>query len=87
MRAVRGAPPSGVLRTSRFFPEETVMFLFGEICLACGWEGHGSRTEVHRESRGITAGPYRLFLAARPAVTQGVTGQKSADGIIAKRPP
>jgi hypothetical protein len=32
-------PLSGVLRTSRFFPEETVMFLFGEICLACGWEG------------------------------------------------
>ncbi len=29
-------PLSGVLRTSRFFPEETVMFLFGEICLACG---------------------------------------------------
>ena len=39
MRAVRGAPPLGVLRTSRFFPEETVMFLFGEICLACGLWG------------------------------------------------
>jgi hypothetical protein len=41
--------------------------------------GHGSRTEGHVERHGVTTGPYSLFLTARPAVTQGVTGQKSAD--------
>ena len=45
--------------------------------------GHGSRTEGHVERHGVTTGPYRLFLTARPAVTQGVTGQKSAEAIIA----
>ncbi len=49
--------------------------------------GYGSRTEDHVERHGVTTGPYRLFLAARPAVTPGVTGQKSADGVVAKRPP
>jgi hypothetical protein len=49
--------------------------------------GHGSRTEGHNESCGTTTGPYRLFLAARPAVTPGVTGQKSADSVVAQRPP
>jgi hypothetical protein len=49
--------------------------------------GYGSRTEGHDESCGTTTGPYRLFCAARPAVTPGVTGQKSADGVVAKRPP
>ena len=49
--------------------------------------GYGSRTEGHDESCGTTTGPYRLFLAARPAVTPGVTGQKSADGVLAQRPP
>ena len=45
--------------------------------------GHGSRTEGYAERYRETTGPYRLFLAARPAVTQGVTGQKSAEAIIA----
>jgi hypothetical protein len=45
--------------------------------------GHGSRTEDHVERHGVTTGPYRLFLTARPAVTQGVTGQKSAEAILA----
>ena len=45
--------------------------------------GHGSRTEGHVERHGVTTGPYRLFLTARPAVTQGVTGQKSAEAILA----
>ena len=49
--------------------------------------GYGSRTEGHSERCGVSTGPYRLFLAARPAVTPGVTGQKSADGVVAKRPP
>ncbi len=61
-----------------------LMFLFGEICLAGGRDG---LREGHGESCGNTTGPYRLFLAARPAVTPGVTGQKSADGVVAKRPP
>ncbi len=39
MRTYHGAPPSGVLRMSRFFPEETVMSLSGEICPACGLWG------------------------------------------------
>jgi hypothetical protein len=33
--------------------------------------GYGSRTEGHDESCGTTTGPYRLFLAARPAVNAG----------------
>ena len=45
--------------------------------------GHGSRTEGYVERYRETTGPYRLFLAARPAVTQGVTGQKSAEAILA----
>ncbi|CAL1242049.1 protein of unknown function (plasmid) [Candidatus Methylocalor cossyra] len=45
--------------------------------------GYGSRTEGHGESRGETTGPYRLFPAARSAVTRGVTGQKSAEAIVA----
>ncbi|MGH8565324.1 MAG: hypothetical protein ACREXW_15045 [Gammaproteobacteria bacterium] len=52
--------PFGVLRTSRFFPEETVMFLFGEICPACGLWGYGTRPQGHPERDGITIGPYRL---------------------------
>ena len=50
--------------------------------LAAGM-GQGSRTEGHVERHGVTTGPYRLFLTARPAVTQGVTGQKSAEAILA----
>jgi len=45
--------------------------------------GHGSWIEDHVERPGVTTGPYRLLLTARPAVTQGVTGQKSAEAIIA----
>ena len=45
--------------------------------------GQGSRTEGHVERHGVTTGPYRLLLTARPAVTQGVTGQKSAEAILA----
>ena len=45
--------------------------------------GYGSRTEDHVERHGATTGPYRLFLTARPAVTRGVTGQKSAEAILA----
>ena len=43
--------------------------------------GAGLRTM----SKGIgkPTGPYRLFLVARPAVTPGVTGQKSAEPILA----
>jgi len=48
--------------------------------------GYGSRTEGHVERHGVTTGPYRLFLTARPAVTQGVTRQKSAEAIIAVTP-
>ena len=44
---------------------------------------HGSRTEDHTERYRETTGPYRLFLAARSAVTLGVTGQKSAEAILA----
>ena len=47
--------------------------------------GHGSRTEGYAERYRETTGPYRLFLAARPAVTQGVTGQKSAEAVVAER--
>jgi len=50
--------------------------------LAAG-KGHGSRTEVQGESLGRTTGPYRLFLAARSAATPGVTGQKSAEAVLA----
>ncbi len=46
--------------------------------------GYGNRTEVRGESRGTTTGPYGLSLAARAAVTQGVTRQKSAEAIIAE---
>jgi hypothetical protein len=45
--------------------------------------GHGSRTEVHGESRGEATGPYRQLSVARPAVTRGVIGQKSAEAILA----
>lgn len=45
--------------------------------------GYGSRTEGHGESRGEPAGPYRLSPAARSAVTGSVTGQKSAEAIVA----
>jgi hypothetical protein len=45
--------------------------------------GHGSRTEARGESRGETTGPYRLSPAARFAATQSVTGQKSAEAIVA----
>lgn len=45
--------------------------------------GYGSRTEVQGESLGIATGPYDLSLAARFAATQGVTGQKSAEAILA----
>lgn len=51
--------------------------------------GQGSRTEAQGESPGEATGPYRLFSAARPAATWGVTGQKSAEAIVAnpaKRP-
>ena len=46
--------------------------------------GYGSRPAVRGESRGITTGPYRLYLTARFAVTRGVTGQKSAEAIVAE---
>lgn len=45
--------------------------------------GYGSRTEGHLERGGMTTGPYRLPSTACPAVTQGVTGQKSAEAILA----
>ena len=45
--------------------------------------GYGSRTEGHGESRGIATGPYDLSSTAHPAATQGVTGQKSAEAIVA----
>jgi len=47
--------------------------------------GHGSRTEGYAERHGGTTGPYRLFVAARSAVTRGVTGQKSAEAVVADR--
>ncbi len=49
--------------------------------------GYGSRTEGYAERHRETTGPYRLFLTARSAVTLGVTGQKSAEAVVAKRPP
>ena len=45
--------------------------------------GHGSRTEGYAERYRGTTGPYRLFLAARSVVTRSVTGQKSAEAILA----
>ncbi len=45
--------------------------------------GHGSRTEGYAERHRETTGPYRLFVAGRPAVTLGVTGQKSAEAVVA----
>jgi len=45
----------------------------------------GSRTEAHGESRGIATGPWRPSSAARLAATQGVTGQKSAEAVVAGR--
>jgi len=45
--------------------------------------GHGSRTEGHSERCGVSTGPCRLFLAARSAVTPGVTEQKSAEAVLA----
>lgn len=47
---------------------------------------YGSRTEGHGESDGIATGPYRLLWAARGAVTHDVTGQKSAEAIVAAAP-
>ncbi len=46
--------------------------------------GYGSRTEVQGESPGATTGPYRPPSAARPAATRGVTGQKSAEAVVAE---
>ena len=46
-------------------------------------DGHGSRTEGYGESRGIATGPYRRLATARRAATHGVTGQKSAEAIVA----
>jgi hypothetical protein len=45
--------------------------------------GYGSRIEDHTERCGEATGPYRLFLAARRAATPGVTGQKSAEAVLA----
>ena len=50
--------------------------------LAAG-AGYGSRTEGHPERGGIATGPSRLLAKARLAVTHGVTGQKSAEAIVA----
>lgn len=47
--------------------------------------GYGSRTEVHGESGGETTGPYRLLPTARRVATHGVTGQKSAEAILAAK--
>ncbi len=47
--------------------------------------GYGSRTEGHSERCGVSTGPYRLFLAARSAVSLGVTGQKEAKAVVADR--
>ena len=47
--------------------------------------GQGSRTEAQGESPGRATGPYRPLSAARPAVTRGVTGQKSAAAVVAAR--
>jgi hypothetical protein len=47
--------------------------------------GQGSRTEAQGESPGSATGPYRPLSAARPAVTRGVTGQKSAEAVVAAR--
>ena len=46
---------------------------------------YGSRTEGQSESDGIPTGPYRHLLAARHAATYAVTGQKSAEAIVAGR--
>lgn len=46
-------------------------------------DGHGSRTEGYAERRGATTGAYHRLPAAHPAATRGVTGQKSAEAIIA----
>jgi hypothetical protein len=46
---------------------------------------YGSRTEARGESRGTATGPYRSPAAARVAATQGVTGQKSAEAVVANR--
>jgi hypothetical protein len=45
--------------------------------------GYGSRIEACAESRRFATGPYGRSLAARSAVTPGVTGQKSAEAIAA----
>jgi hypothetical protein len=47
--------------------------------------GQGSRTEAQGESPGSATGPYRPSSAARSAATWGVTGQKSAEAIVAAR--
>jgi len=47
--------------------------------------GHGSRTEGYAERYRETTEPYRLFLTARSAVTRDVTGQKSAEAVVADR--
>jgi hypothetical protein len=47
------------------------------------WASYGSRTEAHLETDGSATGPYRPSSAARPAATRGVTGQKSAEAIVA----
>ena len=47
--------------------------------------GQGSRAEAQGESPGSATGPYHPSSAARPAVTQGVTGQTSAEAIVADR--
>lgn len=39
--------------------------------------GYGSRTEGHSERCGVSTGPYRLFVAARSAVTPSVTPGRS----------
>jgi hypothetical protein len=47
---------------------------------------HGSRTEASAKGLELPPDP-TATRAARRAATPGVTGQKSADGIVAKRPP
>ena len=55
----------------------------GRSALPAAGAGHGIRTEGHGESRGIATGPYRRIAAARRAATHAVTGQKSAEAIVA----
>jgi len=84
--ALRGAAPAGALRASKFIPDELLMSLSGEICLACVPWHHWSRTEGRSERAGFAIEPYGDPGSASCG-NAWRDEPKSANGIVAERPP